>query len=140
MQQITPSRMLSVGEAADFLRISKSWLNKRRCLGGPDVQGEQGSGKSGTSRLLRALLDPNCVPIRALPHSERDLMIAATNGHVLAFDNISTLPPWLPDALCRLSTGGGLATRRNYTDREEELFNVVRPVILNGIEHFVSSQ
>jgi helix-turn-helix protein len=37
MQTGTPSRMLSVGEAAKFLRISKSWLNKRRCLGGPDA-------------------------------------------------------------------------------------------------------
>jgi len=38
MQQAdTPSRMLSVSEAADFLRISKSWLNKRRCMGGPDA-------------------------------------------------------------------------------------------------------
>ena len=37
MQTCTPSRMLSVSEAAEFLRISKSWLNKRRCLGGPDA-------------------------------------------------------------------------------------------------------
>ncbi len=36
-QSRTPSRMLSVSEAAEFLRISQSWLNKRRCLGGPDA-------------------------------------------------------------------------------------------------------
>ena len=100
--------------------------------------GEQGSAKSVTSRILRALVDPNSVPIRALPANERDLMIAATNGHVLAFDNVSTLPPWLSDALCRLSTGGGFATRRNYTDRDEELFNAACPVILNGIASVVT--
>ena len=38
-------------------------------------------------------------------------MIAANNGWVVALDNISYLPPWLSDALCRLSTGGGFATR-----------------------------
>src|SRR6266567_7738140 len=146
-----PEPGAGIEELLPFLNVSRSdavlishWLiySLLPCPSYPILvlQGEQGSGKSGTSRLLRALLDPNCVPIRALPHSERDLMIAATNGHVLAFDNVSTLPPWLSDTLCRLSTGGGLATRRNYTDREEELFKAVRPVILNGIEHFVTRQ
>jgi hypothetical protein len=30
----------------------------------------------------------------------------ANNGHVLAFDNLSGLPAWLSDALCRLASGG----------------------------------
>jgi hypothetical protein len=36
-------------------------------------------------------------PVRALPRDERELFIAASNGHVLAFDNLSSLPPWLSD-------------------------------------------
>jgi hypothetical protein len=35
------------------------------------------------------LLDPNTAPLRALPREDRDLFIAASNGHVLAFDNVS---------------------------------------------------
>src|SRR5262249_31150465 len=42
--------------------------------------------------------------------------IAASNGHVLAFDNLSGVPPWLSDTLCRLTSGGAFSTRRLFTD------------------------
>lgn len=62
--------------------------------------------------MLRSLLDPNTAPLRALPREDRDLFIAANNGHVLAFDNISGLSGWISDTLCRLATGGGFAVRQ----------------------------
>jgi hypothetical protein len=71
------------------------------------LSGEQGSAKSTFSTILRALVDPNTAPLRALPREDRDLFIAASNGHVLIFDNVSGLPPWISDTLCRLATGGG---------------------------------
>ena len=100
--------------------------------------GEHGTAKSTFARILRALIDPNTVPLRALPREDRDLFIAATNGHVLVFDNISSLADWISDTLCRLSTGGGFATRQLYTDQDEVLLNAIRPAILNGIEEVVN--
>jgi hypothetical protein len=44
-------------------------------------------------------------PLRALPREDRDLFIAANNGHVLACDNVSGLPVCSSDTLCRLATG-----------------------------------
>jgi len=76
--------------------------------------------------------------LRALPREDRDLFIAASNGHVLAFDNVSRLPSWISDTLCRLATGGGFAVRQLYTDQDEVLFDAARPVILNGIEDIVT--
>jgi len=102
------------------------------------LSGEQGSAKSTFSAILRALLDPNTAPLRALPREDRDLFIAATNGHVLAFDNVSGLRAWISDTLCRLATGGGFAVRQLYTDQDEVLFDATRPVILNGIEDIVT--
>jgi hypothetical protein len=96
--------------------------------------GEQGSAKTTASQLLRSLIDPNLAMARSQPKDPRDLMIAATNGHVCAFDNLSRLPEWFSDALCRLSTGGGFSTRALYSDNEEIIFEATRPVILNGIE------
>jgi hypothetical protein len=81
--------------------------------------GEQGSAKSTFSSILRALLDPNTAPLRALPHEDRHLFIAASNGHVLAFDNVSGLPAWTYDTICRLATGAGFAVRQLYTDQDE---------------------
>jgi len=101
-------------------------------------RGEQGSAKSTRARMLRSLVDPNAAPLRTMPRDERDLMIAATNSWTLAFDNISTIPPWISDALCRLSTGGGFATRELYADEDETILDAQRPLILNGIADFAS--
>jgi hypothetical protein len=102
------------------------------------ISGEQGAAKSTFSAMLRALLDPNTAPLRALPREDRDLFIAATNGHVLAFDNVSSLSGWISDTLCRLATGGGFAVRKLHTDQDEVLFEAARPIILNGIEDVVT--
>ena len=65
-------------------------------------------------------------------------MIAATNGWLIALDNLSHLQDWLSDALCRLATGSGFATRELYTDAEEVLFAAQRPVVINGIEELAT--
>jgi hypothetical protein len=65
-------------------------------------------------------------------------MISSANAWCLAFDNFSTIPDWLSDAFCRLSTGGGFSTRQNYTDSAEMLFEATRPVIINGIDLGIS--
>ncbi|HEY7308241.1 MAG TPA: hypothetical protein VH643_02655 [Gemmataceae bacterium] len=62
------------------------------------------------------------------------MMIGANAGWTLALDNLSSVPAWLSDALCRLSTGGGFSTRQLYTDDEEMIFDAQRPVILTSIE------
>jgi hypothetical protein len=102
------------------------------------LRGEEGTGKSTLVRIIRSLIDPNKVPLRPLPREERDLYIQASNGYLLSFDNVSTLPPSLSDSLCRLATGGGFATRMLYTDQDEVLIDATRPSLLNGIEDFVA--
>jgi hypothetical protein len=96
--------------------------------------GEQGSAKSTRARILKHLIDPGRAPLRSAPRDERDLMVAAQNSWLVTLDNLSRLPDWLSDALCRLMTGGGLGTRQLYTDADEVIFDAQRPVVLNGIE------
>jgi len=79
------------------------------------------------------LSDPNKADLRATPKDERDLAIAAEHGRVLAFDNLTFLGDSLSNALCRLATGGGFATRELFTDEGEVIFESQRPVTLNGI-------
>ncbi len=95
--------------------------------------GPAGSGKSLCARLLRSLIDPNTALLRSVPREERDLAIATRNGYVVAIDNVSSLPAWLSDALAKLSTSGGFATRKNYTDSDEILFDRCAPILLTGI-------
>src|SRR5262249_53122209 len=90
--------------------------------------------KSTQARMLRRLVDPNEADLRSFPREERDLVLAARNGWMVGFDNVSKLPDWLSDALCRVSTGAGFGTRLLFTDSEEFLLAVKRPIVLNGIE------
>ena len=128
---------LNVRSNADWILIV-SWLIGAFRPGGPFpllvLSGEQGAAKSTAARILRALIDPNAVPLRGEPQNVRDLMIAAKHSYVQAYDNLSRMPELISDALCQLSTGGGFATRQLYTDADEILFKGKRPCILNGIE------
>jgi hypothetical protein len=132
---------LNVTSRNDFVLIV-AWLLAALRPHGPypvlAIAGEQGAAKTTLTRVLRALVDPNVAPVRALSREERELMITANNGHVLAFDNLSGLPPSHSDALCRLASGGSFAVRRLYTNDEEVIFQAARPIVLNGIEDVVS--
>lgn len=122
----------------DAWRLVLAWLIASMRPRGPypilALVAEQGSGKSTVGRLLRELIDPNAAPLRAEPKDGRDLTIAANNSWCLAFDNLSHVPSWLSDALCRLSTGGGFATRELYTDQDEIIFDSQRPLLVTSIE------
>jgi hypothetical protein len=132
---------LNVKSDAEFVLVV-AWLLACLRNRGPYpvlvLSGEQGSAKSTFLLIVRALIDPNTAPLRALPREDRDLFIAASNGHVMGFDNVSGLMAWISDTLCRLATGGGFAVRQLYTDQDEVLFDAARPVILNGIEEIVT--
>lgn len=146
----SPIRGGKVGELDAYLNLQSqgdgvlvySWLMAALRPRGPypilNLLGEQGTAKSTASRVLRALVDPFTAPLRSAQRDERDLQIAARNSHIIALDNMSNLAPWLSDALCRIATGGGLATRELYSDSDEIIFDAQRPVLLNGIEDVAS--
>jgi hypothetical protein len=98
------------------------------------LQGEQGTAKTTFSRIIRDLIDPNKSSIRTVPRLEQDIILAASNSLVVAFDNLSGIPNWLSDACCRIATGGGFSSRKLYSDDGEVIFDVRRPQMLNGID------
>ena len=131
-----------VNATDDGFVLIMAWLVGAYCPWGPypilDIQGEQGSAKSTACEVLQALCDPNMGLLRSSPKNPRDLAIAAQNSRLLAFDNLSWVSNELSDALCRLATGGGFATRALFKDGEEVIFTACRPVLMNGIEELGS--
>jgi hypothetical protein len=97
------------------------------------IQGEQGSGKSNLSRIVLDTVGPCFPSLCSMPTTERDLILFASKTRVSAFDNISTIKDSISDTICRISTGGGHATKANYTNDQIVVTNVMCPVILNGI-------
>ena len=139
---LAPLRALLPLDGDDEWRIVILWaLAAMRSVGPYPIlawSGEQGTGKSLASRFMRRLIDPCGDDLMQPPREDRDLIAAARNNHVLAFDNLSSLSGELADSLCRLATGGDIGGRSLYTNDDSAAFAAQRPVLLNGIPDLVS--
>lgn len=98
-----------------------------------EISGEQGSSKSTLQDRLRSLIDPNEVNLRGKPQQVETIYNSASNDYLLSFNNLSGLSTDIQDALCNVSTGGGDAVRKKYTDGASFVTKVKNPVIMNGI-------
>ncbi len=104
------------------------------------INGEQGSAKSTATKILRQVIDPvHKALARRLQRDEYELAIAAQKNAVLFFDNVSSLPQWLSDAIASLATGSGFAVRTLYSQDEETVYGNAVPICFNGIPDFAES-
>ncbi len=98
------------------------------------LTGPQGSGKSSATRRIVELLDPGPVPLRQPPRDSESWAVSAVGSWFVALDNVSDVPQWLSDALCRAVTGDGMLRRKLYTDSDVAILTFRRCVLLNGID------
>lgn len=96
--------------------------------------GEQGSGKTTAQKILTQIIDASPVPVRKPPRDAEQWIVAAQGSWVVGLDNMSSIPPWLSDSICRAVTGEGDIRRKLYTDGEHAVFSFRRCIILNGID------
>lgn len=75
---------------------------------------------------------------RSACETVEQLFVAAKRNWILTQDNLSAINGKMSDALCQLSTGGAYGKRAHYTNDEEHLIELRRPVILNGIPDLAS--
>ena len=95
--------------------------------------GPQGSGKSWAIMVFRELIDPSILKLLSLPRNQREMAQQFFHNYFPMYDNVSKIPAWQSDVLCRAVTGAGFSKRKLYTDEEDVLFAFRRPLSLNGI-------
>ena len=96
--------------------------------------GEQGSGKTTAMKAVTLTIDPGPVPYRKPPRDADSWVTAASGSWVVALDNVSHVPDWLSDTLCRAVTGEGDVRRRLYSDSELATFAFRRVIAMTGID------
>lgn len=97
------------------------------------VNGITGSAKTTFLKLVKAILDPSQVEVRGSIPDRNEFAQAASQNRALFFDNLSTLPDWFSDALCRAVTGEGWTKRTLYTNEDSTLFRYRIAIGMSGI-------
>ncbi|MFB7619264.1 ATP-binding protein [Kitasatospora sp. NPDC056181] len=98
------------------------------------LSGEQGTAKSTATKMLVKLIDPSAAPARSTPKDADDWATAAVGSWVVGLDNLSRIPEWLSDAICRAATGDANVKRTLYSDSDVTVQQFRRVVIFNGID------
>jgi hypothetical protein len=96
--------------------------------------GEQGTGKTSAMKLVVSTIDATPVPARKPPRDQDSWVTAAAGSWVVGLDNLSDIPAWLSDSICRAVTGDGDVRRRLYTDADLAVFAFRRCIVFNGID------
>ena len=98
------------------------------------ARGPAGAAKSSAARYIVRLLDPSPAPLRAAPRDLEGWAVAAAGSVIVGLDNLTTIPDWFSDALCRAVTGEAIVRRALYTDSGLSVVAFRRAVILTAID------
>ncbi len=99
----------------------------------PILYGPQGAAKTTLARMMRRIIDPSAVEVLSMPTTPNDLIQQLSHHCFAFFDNITVMPEWASDALCRAVTGEGFSKRELYSDDDDVIYAFRRCVGLNGI-------
>lgn len=128
--------LLNVSESG--FRLMAAWLVAGLFPGIPHpilaLTGEQGTAKSTTGRMLVTLIDPSPAPLRAAPKDVKDWTVQAAASWTVMLDNVSSIPAWFSDTLCKAVTGDGMVGRALYTDDDVNVLSFQRVIGMTTID------
>lgn len=117
--------LLQAWLAANFLPVAQPFVMLR---------GEQGTGKTTAARMMLTLVDPGPGQMASPPRNERDWGVTANGRIALGLDNLSAIPDWLSDAICRAVTGESMVGRALYTNDEQSILRFRIGLVITSID------
>jgi Bifunctional DNA primase/polymerase, N-terminal len=97
--------------------------------------GEQGSCKSTFCEFQKRLIDPSRINLLTIPKDKSEFVQQLHHNYLVVYDNVSYLPAWFSDEVCKAVTGVGNSKRKLYSDDEDVIVNYKRCIIINGINN-----
>ena len=140
-----PARGGSLDPLAELLNVDESrfrlivaWLVAALIPGIPHpilaLVGEQGTAKTTAGRLVMSLVDASPAPVRTPPKEMRSWAAMAAASWVVFIDNVSSIPAWFSDTLCKAVTGDGIVERALHTDDDINVITFRRCIVLTAID------
>jgi hypothetical protein len=128
--------LLNIGDA-DF-EVLVGWIVAAMI---PDIPhpilmlgGGQGTGKTTAARMIVGVLDASGAPTRTQPRDPESYALSVAGSWATVFDNVSTIPEWQSDALCKTVTGDAFTKRKLYADRELSVVSFRRVLAITTID------
>jgi hypothetical protein len=101
------------------------------------LHGEPNSAKTTCLGLIRMLIDPvstRTLSVKSAKNSDNAEIVQQLDHNYLPYyDNISFIPEWLSDVLCRASTGDSFSKRKLFTNNDDILYSYIRNVGFSGV-------
>lgn len=130
-------------QTEDHKRLVVCWMLQALLPNGPYpiliTEGEQGASKTTFMRVSSAFVEPLGDDVGSLPETAEQFAVQASTQHLLTYDNLSGVPGWLSDFLCKASTGGHYSTRQKYSDGDLFRMRLTSPVIMSGISGLIGA-
>lgn len=98
------------------------------------ITGRQGTAKTSFMKQIVALVDPSKAATRPLPSNDDSWYSQVSASWVVSFDNLSYLPRWQQDAMCRTVTQDSFAKRALYTNEHLVVKTYRACIIITGID------
>lgn len=96
--------------------------------------GGQGTGKTTAATMIVGVLDASDAPTRTQPRDPETYALSVAGSWSTVFDNVSTIPEWQSDALCKTVTGDAFTKRKLYADRELSVVSFRRVLAITTID------
>lgn len=121
----------------DDKRLVESWLVATAFSNiprpAPTFHGPHGASKTTSARILKSITDPSITESVDLGKSPAELAQVLDHHSVPCFDNLTSIPSWAADMLCRAVSGGAFSKRELYSDDSDILMMFKRAPIITGI-------
>jgi hypothetical protein len=98
------------------------------------LSGQQGTAKTTAARIILSFVDRSAAGLISQPKNEESWAVSASNIWGIGLDNVSSMQPWLQDALCKAVTGDAFVRRELYSDDSLTVLRFLRPIALTTID------
>jgi len=98
------------------------------------LSGGQGTGKTTAATMIVDTFDKSDAPTRTQPKDPEGYALSVACSWATVFDNVSKIPEWQSDAMCKTVTGDAFTKRKLYSDRELSVVSFRRVVAITTID------